>query len=267
MRSAHSQLEHHRVQTDKYRRPLCRAPHLLGGTRGQCHRAQARRDRDRLQRPQSTRQPQRRQRIAAKREQRAIGRVLKRPSDKRKHGIGGGFGGHMRVGVKAMQHTQSRKRQVAEHILGDQRWSQQQYHVRRHDRRGDRPAREHPRGEQHRHIARAHRERQCLKAARADPKPKVVQRPIQPRRPAPAAARHVLRGDARRAGRHAKHACEHAYEPGGSQRAQGDRGARRAARGAASVLRGRYAVHVAVPPEHPSPCARPSRIVRQMGKA
>jgi hypothetical protein len=267
VRSPHRQLERHRVQAHECCRPLRRASHPLRGARNQRHRAQAGGHRDRLQRPQATRQTERRERIGGERKQRAVGGVLKRPPDERKHGVGGRFGGHMRIWVQAMQHAQPRKRQVAEHVLGDQRRPQQQHHVRRHDRRGDRPAREHPRGEQHRHIARAHRERQCLEAARADPKPKAVQRAIQPRRPAAAASRHVLRGSTGRAGCHAKHAYDRAEESDESERAQSDRGARRVARGAASVLRGRYAVHVAVPPEHPSPCARPSRIVRQMGKA
>jgi hypothetical protein len=219
VRSPHRQLERDRVQAHKHRRPLRRAPHPLRGARDQRHRAQAGGHRDRLQRPQATRQSERRERIGGEREQRAVGGALKRPPHKWEHRVGGRFGGHMRVGVKAMQHTQPRKRQVAEHVLGEQWWSQQQHHVHRHDCRGDRPAREHPRGEQHCHIARAHRERQRLEAARADPKPEAVQRPIQPRRPAAAATRHVLRGGARRPGGYREHARDRTHEPGDSQRA------------------------------------------------
>jgi hypothetical protein len=267
VRSPHRQLERHRVQADKHRRPLRRAPHLLRGARDQRHRAETGGHRDRLQRPQPTRQTQRRERVGGEREQRAVGRALKRPPHKREHGVGGRFGGHVRVGIKAVQHAQSRKRQVSEHVLGEQRRSQQQHHVRRHDRRGDRPSWERPRGEQHSHIARAHNERQRLEAARADPEPETVQRAIQPRRPTALAAGHIRCGCARRAGGHSKHARDHTHEPGDPERPQGSLRARGAARGVASVLRGRYAVHVAVPREHPPPCARPSRIVRQMGKA
>jgi hypothetical protein len=265
--SPHRQLERDRIQAHKRRRPLPRAPHSLRRARDQRHRAQAGGHRDRLQRPQATRQSERRERIGGEREQRAVGRALKRPPHKWEHRVGGRFGGHMRIGVKAMQHAQPRKRQVAEHVLGEQWWSQQQHHVHRHDRRADRPAREHSRGEQHCHIARAHRERQRLEAARADPKPEAVQRPIQPRRPAAAATRHVLRGGARRPGCHREHARDRAHESGDSQRAQDALRARRAARRVASVVCCRYAVHVAVPCAHPPPRARPSRIVRQMGKA
>ncbi len=267
VRTAHRQLERHRVQADESGRPLRRVPHLLRGPRDQCHRTKTRRHRERLQHPQAASQTERCKRVGAEREQRPIGRVLKRPPDEREHRVGGRFGGHVRVGVQPVQHAQPRKRQVAEHVLGDERRSQQQHHIHREDRREDRLARQRPGGKQHRHVARAHHKRQRLEAARAEPKPEAVQWPIQPRGPAALASRHILSRSAGRSAGHAEHAHERSQQPGDSKCSRRRRRAHCPARGAASVLRGRYAVHVAVPPEHPSPCARPSRIVRQMGKA
>ena len=267
VRTAHRQLERHRVQADESGRPLRRVPHLLRGPRDQCHRTKTRRHRDPLQRPQATRHAKRCERVGPECEQRPVGRVLKRPPDEREHRVCGRFGGHVRVGVQPVQHAQPRKRQVAEHVLGDQRRPQQQHHVHREDRREDRLARQRSGGEQHRHVARAHHKRQRLEAARAEPKPEAVQWPIQPRGPAALASRHILRRSAGRSAGHAEHAHERSQQPGDSEHSRRHRRARCAARGAASVLRGRYAVHVVVPWEHPSLCARPSRIVRRMGKA
>ena len=66
------------------------------------------------------------------------------PSDEREDRIGGHFRGHVRVGVEAVQRSQAGEAQVAEDVLGDQRWPQQQDGVCRSDRaregsRGERP--------------------------------------------------------------------------------------------------------------------------------
>jgi hypothetical protein len=160
----------------------------VGGARGQSHRPEAREHTHRLQRPQSPRQPQRSERVGAERKQRAVRRVLKRPPDEREHGVGRDFGRNMRVGVQAVQHSQPRKRQVAEHILGDQRRPQQQHQVGHHDRRHDRLGGKRPCGQQHGRIAHAHDERQRLEAARVESQSQAVQRTRQPPRPSAAAA-------------------------------------------------------------------------------
>ena len=217
MRSADGQLEQYRVQAHERRSQLCRAPHLARRARRQRHRAETARDREALQRPQAARQPERRERVGAERKQRPVGRVLKGPSDERKHCVGRRFGGHVRVGVQTVQHSQPRERQVPEHVLGEQRRSQQQHHVRRHDRGRNPPAREHLPGEQHRRIARAHHERQRLKAARADAEAKAVQGTVQPGGPAALAARHVLGRCAGRTGGHRERARRHPGKSGDSE--------------------------------------------------
>jgi hypothetical protein len=49
---------------------------------------------------------------------------LERPADEWEHRVGWGFRGHMRIGVQAMQHTQTRKLEVPEDVLGDERWTE-----------------------------------------------------------------------------------------------------------------------------------------------
>jgi hypothetical protein len=234
-----SQLEQHRVQSHEHRRRLRRAAHPARGARRQGDRPEARRHRDGLERPQAARQPELRKRIGAEREQGPVRRVLERPADEREHRVGGRFGRHVRVGVEAVQHAQARKRQVPEHVLGDERRSQQQHHIRRHDRQRDRPAWERARGEQHGGVARAHHERQRLEAGGSDPEPEAVQRAGQPARPAAAAPRHIRRRASRRARHHCEHARHHAHEARRPERAQREREASGTARRRGTVPRGR----------------------------
>jgi hypothetical protein len=172
------QLQQHRVQAHEHRGRLRRAPHPARRARREGHRPEARRDRDSLQRPQSAGEAEPRERVGAEREQGAIGRVLEGPSDEREHRVGRRFGGHMGIGVEAVQDPQACKLQVPEHVLGDERWPEQQHHIHRHDRTRDRPAVERVGAEQHGEIARAHHERKRLKARRADPQAEAVQRAV-----------------------------------------------------------------------------------------
>jgi hypothetical protein len=214
------QLEQHRVASDEHGRQLRRAVHPLRRACRQRDRREARQDRERLQCPQPSREPQPRQRVAGEREQRAIGRMLERPADEREHRVGGSFGGHVRVRIESVQDAQARKRQVAEHVLGDQRGAEQQGHVCRHDRQRDRAPRQRPRGEEHRRVACAHHERQRLKAARSQLQAETLKRAGHPAGPAAAASRHVRRRVPRRAGRHAEHARHHADQTERPERAQ-----------------------------------------------
>ena len=108
-----------------------------------------------------------------------------------KIGVGGGFGGDVGVGVEAVQSAQAGEGQVAEHVLGDQRRSQQQDQVREHDRR--RPARAGGSARaqrQHEQVARAHDQHQRLEAAAAEmPTPRPCSGPASQRRPAAAGGR------------------------------------------------------------------------------
>jgi len=70
--AAHRQLEQHRVQAHEHRRHLRRAAHPVRRDRRQGDRCEARGHGNGLQRPQATRQPERRQRIGAEREQGAV---------------------------------------------------------------------------------------------------------------------------------------------------------------------------------------------------
>jgi hypothetical protein len=117
VRSADSQHEQHRVQSHERRGPAPRVSEPPRCPRDQRHRGEARDDRDHLERPQSTRKSQGDERVAEQREQRAVWGVLKRPADEVEHMVGGRFGGHVRIGVEAVQDPQSCERQITEDVL------------------------------------------------------------------------------------------------------------------------------------------------------
>jgi len=100
VRSAHRQHEQHGVQPDERGRPARRVAETPCRPRDQRHRAEAREDRQRLERPQPAREPERGERVAQQREQRPVGGVEKWPADEVVDGVGGRFGGDMRVGVQ-----------------------------------------------------------------------------------------------------------------------------------------------------------------------
>jgi hypothetical protein len=117
VRPANREHQQHRVQADERGRPARRVAKAPGRARHQRHRAEARDDRQRLERPQPARQPQRGDRVAHQREQRPVRGVQKRPADEVIGGVGGRFGGNVRVRVQSVQRPQTRERQIAEHVL------------------------------------------------------------------------------------------------------------------------------------------------------
>ncbi len=211
--AAHGQHQHHRVQPHESGGPPRRLAESLGCPRDQCHRAEARSDGDCLECPQPAREPERRDRIADEREQRPVRGVLKRPADETEHLVGGSFGRHMRVGVQSVQRSQARERQIAEHVLRDQRRPKQQDHIRRHDRARQRLHRQRSRANEHERVARAHDQHQRLEAAAAQPEVQPMQRPRQPCRPAAGASGDVLRGRGRRAGANQEERREDSEQP------------------------------------------------------
>ncbi len=194
VRSAHRQHQQHGVQADERQRPARRAPEPSRRARDQRDRAEARDDRDRLERPQSSGESQWDERVAGEREQRAVGRMLELPEDEPEHGVGGRFGGEVGVGVQAVQRAEAREREVAEHVLRDQRRPQQQDRVREHDRARERSRRQLPRDQQHQQVARAHDQHQRLEAGAGEADAEAVQGACQPRGPAAAARGDVLPG-------------------------------------------------------------------------
>jgi hypothetical protein len=235
VRAADRQCQQHRVQADEGSGPARRLTEAGGRPRDQRHRAEARGDSDRFQRPQAAGQTERNGHIAREREQGAVGGVLKRPSDEREGRVGGSFGGHVRVGVQAVQDAHPRERQIAEGVLGEQRRPEQQDHVRQHDRRGDRAHRQRARGDQHEHVARAHDQRQRLEAVFAEGRSQILQRPGHPPRPSAAAGGDEFRGIRGRVGAQQQHGRDHAQQ---AERAQRTRDAgRRPCAGAPFRLR------------------------------
>jgi hypothetical protein len=221
VRTSDGQHEQHRVQPHERDRPTRRAAEAAGGPRDQRHRPEARGDRDCLQGPQPAGEAQRDGRVAQEREQRAVGGVLEGPSDEREDRVGGRLGSDMRVGVKAMQGSHTSEAQVAKHVLGDQRWPEQQNHVRPHDRRQEPAHGQRSRREQHHHVADAHDQHQRLKAAPGDAHAQILQRARHPVRPAAAAPRNVRRGPRGGTGRHQEDGRDHAEQAERAKRAQG----------------------------------------------
>ncbi len=118
--------------------------------------------------------------------------MLVRPTEEGEDFVARGLCGDVRVRIEAVQRAESREADVAEHVLGDQRRSEQEDCVGRHDGRRDRAQAERARGEQHEQVARAHDQAERLKAARADAQAETFERPSQPADPAAAARGHVL---------------------------------------------------------------------------
>ena len=197
VRAAHRQLQHDRVQSDECSSPARRGAQPARRPRDHRNGAEAGEYCDRFEGPQPPGEPERRRRVAREREQRPVWRILEGPSDERKDRVGRRFGSDVRVRVQAVQRPHASEVQVAEHILGDQRWAQEQDHVRRHDRRDDRSQGERPRCQQDRHVARAHDQRQGLEAGARNAHAEAFQGPGQPARPAACVRRNVLRGSAR----------------------------------------------------------------------
>jgi hypothetical protein len=228
---ADSQHEQHGVQPHERRSPRGRTAQARGGARGQRDRAEARGGGETLQQPQPAGEPQRCREVAPKREQGTVGRVLEGPADECEDGVRGRFGGHVRVGVEAVQGAHAREGEVAEDVLGDQRRTEHEHDVRECDRARERDRRQRAGGEQHEQVAAAHRQHQRLEAAAAETAAETSQRARQPARPAAAAAGHVLRGSGRCACVEQEDGGQHARQP---ERAERAHDARRDARRLAS---------------------------------
>ena len=196
MRARDRQQQQNRVEPHERRRRLGRTAHARRRAGGQRHRAKARGDGERLQRPQAAAEPEQRERVAAEREQRAVRGVLKRPADEGEDRVRRGFGGDVRIGVHAVQHPQPRKRQVAEHVLGDQRRTQQQQRIGCQDRYRDGASGERSHRQQHRRVADAEHQRPQLEPVPAKLQRQSVQRSRQPAGPAAAAGGHQRAGGA-----------------------------------------------------------------------
>ncbi len=146
--------------------------------------------------------------------------MLERPPQESVNRVAGRLRGEVRVGVQAVQDAQAGEAEVAEHVLGDQRRAQQQHEVRGDDRRPQHPSGQRARGEQHRHVARDHDQRERLEAIRGDAHAEALEGAGQPTRPAAAAGGHVQRGARRRAGGDQKDGAQHAQQPERAERAQ-----------------------------------------------
>jgi processive 1,2-diacylglycerol beta-glucosyltransferase len=220
VRASDGQLEQHRVQADEHRREASRMAEVAGGPGDDRDRAEARGDGERLERPQPAGEPERGGRVAGEREQRAVGGVLEGPADEREHRIARRFGGDMRVRIQSVQGAQPGEAQIAEHVLGDQRWAEEENQVRGHDRGDEHPWRQPPRGEQHRQVATAHDQHQGLEAATGETPAQVPERARHPARPAAAACGDVLRGSSGRTRRQEQDGRENAEQPEHSERPQ-----------------------------------------------
>jgi hypothetical protein len=140
VRPADGEHEQHRVQAHERSRPAAGMAEAAGRARDQRDRGQARQPRECLQDPEAAREPKRRGGVADEREQRAVWGMLERPSDECEDRVRAGFRGDMRIRVQSVQSAHAREREVAEHVLGDQRRPEEEDHVRQHDAGGERAA-------------------------------------------------------------------------------------------------------------------------------
>ena len=123
--------------------------------------------------------------------------MLERPAHEREDGVRRGFGGHVRVGVQAVQGAHTGVAQIAEYVLGDQRRAQHDEQLCRDDDSRQRAQAQRARAGQHERVAGAQQQRQGLEATAAEREPQPVKRPRQPARPTAAARGDVLGGSAR----------------------------------------------------------------------
>jgi hypothetical protein len=213
VRAADGEHEQHRIEADERRRPAARLAELARRARDQRDRAEAARDGEPLERPQRAREAERRRRVAEQCEQWAIGGVLVGPAEEREDFVARRLRRYVRVRIEPVQRAETGKADVAEHVLGDQRRPEQQDRVRRDDRQSERAHRQRAGACEHEQIARAHDQHQRLEAPRAEAHVQAGHRPGQPRRPAAAARRHVLRRFPRRPGAREKDRHDDAEQP------------------------------------------------------
>jgi len=239
--AAEREHEQHRVEPHEGGRPARRPSEQRRRARDERDRAEARDESGRLERPQATGEPERGGGVAAKREQRPVGGVLVGPAQVVQDRIGGRFGGNACIRVQPVKRAHAREAEIAEHVLGYQRRTQQQGDVRGEDGEHQGPPGKAARGEQDREIAAAHHERERLEAARAQALAQTLVRTRKPARPASAAGGNVLRGFAGGAGRQQKAAADETEQ---GERSDGRQKQRRAT----LVRRGRGAARAAARP-------------------
>jgi hypothetical protein len=164
VRAAHGEHEQHGIEPDERRCPAGRLPQAPGGACDERYGAEARQHGERLERPQPAGQPERNEGVAEQREQRTVGGVLVGPAEEREYFVARRLRGDMCVRIEAVQRAESREADVAEHVLGNQRRSEQEDRVCRHDGGRDRAQAKRAGGEQHEQVARAHDQAERLKA-------------------------------------------------------------------------------------------------------
>jgi hypothetical protein len=136
----------------------------------------------------------------------------------------------MRVWVQSVQRAETGEIEVAEDVLRDQRWAEQQHEVGGENRHRQHSPGQRAHGEQYRQIARGHDQRERLEAVRGDAHAEARERARDPVRPAAATGGNVLRGPARRVRREQEDAREHADQPERAEHAQRARSDPRAGR-------------------------------------
>ncbi len=131
----------------------------------------------------------------------------------------------MGVGVQPVQRAHPREGDVAEDVLGEQRWAEREDQMRR-EHPSDEPGDRQPlRSGEHQQVGRAEHEHQGLEPAAAEVRADPAERPGEPSRPAAAVRGDVARRGLRR--------VEGEHEQRGEQREQA-----RTARNAGGETRG-----------------------------
>ena len=119
------------------------------------------------------------------------------------------FGGDVRVRVESVQRARSARTRDSRRRPGrSAAGPSSRIDVREHDRGEQRRERQRSRGREHEQVARAHAPASASESRCSRADAEAAQRPRQPRRPAAAAGRHVLRRAAGRSGRDQQHARE-----------------------------------------------------------
>jgi hypothetical protein len=221
--AARGQHEEHRVQANERGRPAGRLTEPARSPGDERDRAEARGDRDRLERPQPAGDAERRGGVARDREKRTVGGVQEGPSDESEYGVGGHFGGDVRVGVKSVECSEPGEAQVPEHILGDERRTQQQDQVRGEDRRHQAADVQLSRRQQNEQVARGHDQHQRLEAAVGDTDVEPFQGARHPAGPATTAPGNVMRGCRGGAGAQKEDGRDDAEQAKGAYRPDGAR--------------------------------------------
>ncbi len=232
VRSADREHQQHRVQPHEGRRPATGVPQAPRRPGDQQDRREARGSRARFEETEAGCEPEWSDGVADEREQGAVGGVLEGPAQKLEDGIGGRFGGEVRVRVEPVLGAHAGEGHVAEDVLGEQRGAERQQHVRRDDARSQRAHRHSSRRHQRQDVAGAHDQRQRLEARVAQPDLQACQRARQPVGPATAAGRNELVRSAGGAGGEQECRDDHREQAERAERSQRGRRRRRAIRAA-----------------------------------